>query len=72
MMKSYYGSIMTIVLTVALAILLAVSLTGCMDSIVADMEAEHIRLGNEAKQELQQCPSAFPAVSKTEAFYTAP
>ena len=71
MMKSRYNSLRTGILTVATAIFLAVSLMGCMDSIVTDMEAEHRRLGNEVKQDLQKCPSAFPAVSQTEAPYPA-
>ncbi len=72
MMKSHLDSIKTKVLTLATAIFLAISLIGCNDSIVADMEAEHRRLGNEVKLELQQCPSAFPPVSQTEDLYTAP
>jgi hypothetical protein len=71
MMKSHYDSIRTTVLTAATAIFLAVSLMGCMDSIVAEMEAEHLRLGNECKQELQKCPSAYPPVSQ-KALYTKP
>lgn len=70
-MKNHYNSIRTKILTIATAIFLAVSLMGCMDSIVTDMEAEHRRLGNEVKQELQKCPSAFPAVSQTEALSPA-
>jgi len=45
---------------------------GCTDPIVAKMEEEHRRLGNEAKYELQQCPSSFSSLSQTEALYTAP
>jgi hypothetical protein len=71
-MKNLYDSIRTIVLIVAVAILLAVSLMGCTDSIATDMETEHQRLSNEAKQELQMCPSAHLPVSQTEASYTAP
>jgi hypothetical protein len=71
MMKSRYNLLRVRILTVATAIFLAVSLMGCMDSIVADMEAEHRRLGNEAKQELQKSPAAYPPVSQTEALSTA-
>jgi hypothetical protein len=71
MMKSYCDLIRTNVLTVGTTIFLAVSSLGCIDQQVADMEAEHIRLSIEAKQELQQCP-AFPPVSQTEAIFTAP
>ena len=70
-MKKLHDSVLTIVLTVAISTLLAVSLMGCSDSIVGDMETEHQRLSNEVKQELQQCPSAYPPVSQAEARYTA-
>ncbi|MHC4205841.1 MAG: hypothetical protein ACYSTT_14420 [Planctomycetota bacterium] len=43
----------------------------CNDSIVADMEAEHRQLGSMVRQELQQCPSAHPPGSKTEALFPA-
>jgi hypothetical protein len=72
MMKSHYDSIRTRVLTVATAVLLAVSLMGCNDPIVADMEAEHIRLGNVVKQDLQYGPSAFSPGSHTEVLFPAP
>jgi len=71
-MKSHFDSIKTKVLTVATAFFLAISLMGCNDSIVADMEAQHRRLGNEAKLELQRCPSANPPSSQTEALFPAP
>ena len=71
MMKKLHDSVRTIVITVAISIFLAVSLMGCIDSIAADMETEHQRLSNEAKQELQQCPSAYPPVSQKESRYTA-
>jgi hypothetical protein len=71
MMKSHFDSIKTKILTVATAIFLAISLMGCNDPIVADMEAKHRRLGSEAKLELQQCPSAYPPRSQTEALFPA-
>jgi len=71
-MKSHYVSIRTRVLTVATAIFLTVSLMGCNDSIVADMEAEHRQLGNVVKQELQQCRSAYPPSSQPEVLFPAP
>ena len=71
-MKSHYVSIRTRVLTVATAIFLTVSLMGCNDSIVADMEAEHRQLGNVVKQELQQCRSAYPPSSQSEVLFPAP
>jgi hypothetical protein len=72
MMKNHYNSIRTRVLTITMGIFLTISFMGCTDPIVAKMEAEHRRLGNEAKYELQQCPSSFSSLSQTEAFYTAP
>ena len=72
MMKSHYVSIRTSVLTAATAILLAVSLMGCNDPIVAEMEAEHIRLGNVAMQELRQGLSAHPSSTQTELLFPAP
>jgi hypothetical protein len=72
MMKSHYDSIRTRVLTATIAIFFTVSLMGCNDPIVADMEAEHRQLGNAVNQELRQCRSAFPPSSQTEALYPAP
>jgi len=72
MMKSRYVSIRTIVLTAVTAILLAILLMGCNDPIVADMEAEHIRLGNVAKQELRHGWSAYPPSTETEVLFPAP
>jgi len=71
-MKSHYSSIRTRVLTVATAILLAVSLMGCNDPIVSDMEAEHQRLGNIVKNELRNGPTAFPPSSQPEVLFPAP
>ena len=71
-MKSHYSSIRTRVLTVATAIFLAVSLTGCIDPIVADMEAEHQRLGNEVKQELRHGLAAFTPSSQPKVLFPAP
>ncbi|TSA52152.1 MAG: hypothetical protein D4R45_07380 [Planctomycetaceae bacterium] len=71
-MKSHYSSIRTRVLTVATAIFLAISLTGCIDPIVADMEAEHQRLGNVVKQELRQGYSCFPPSPQPDVLFPAP
>ena len=71
MMKSHFDSIKVKLFTVATAVFLAISLMGCNDPIVADMEAQHQRLGNEAKLELQQYPSAHPPGSQTEALFPA-
>ena len=71
-MKSHYDSMRTRVLTVAMTIFLTVSLMGCNDPIVSDMEAEHRQLGSEVEQELQRCRSANPSSSQTKAISPAP
>lgn len=43
-------------LTLIIGIFLAVTLPGCIDPIVSDMDAEHQRLGAIVKQDLQQSP----------------
>ncbi len=55
-MESHFDTLKTKLLTVAISVFLAISIMGCNDSIVADMEAEHRQLGSMVKQELQQCP----------------
>jgi len=71
-MKSKYNSIMVKLFTLAMGIFLAVTLLGCNDPIVADMEAEHRRLGIIAKQELRQGLSTFPTTSQAKVLYPAP
>lgn len=55
-----------------IGIFLLVTLYGCMDPIVAEMEAEHNRLGMIAKQDLQRNLSASPVNPRTEALFPAP
>ena len=71
-MKSHFDSLKTKVLTTATAVFLAISLMGCNDPIVSEMEAKHQRLGNEVKLELQKCPSAHAPSSQTGALFPAP
>ena len=74
-MKSHDNSIMRRLLTLITVIFLAVSLLGCNDPIVADGEAEHLRLGNIAKQQLQLRHGlfAYPLTSQqAETFHPAP
>ena len=71
-MKSKYKSITTKLITLLMGIFLAVSLPGCIDPIVADMEAEHLRLGMLAKQDLQQNLSTSPTASQAKVYYPAP
>jgi len=56
-------------LTIMMGIFLAVTLSGCNDPIVADMEAEHIRLSNIARQELRQGFSAYRTSSQAKVFF---
>jgi hypothetical protein len=69
MMKSHFDSVKVKVLTVAIVVFLAIPLSGCIDPIASDMEAEHRQLGNMVQQELQKCPSAYPPGSQTEALF---
>ena len=70
-MKIHFDSLKTKVLTIASAIMLAISLAGCNDPIVTDMEAEHHQLGIIVQQDLQKCPSAYAPGSETEALFPA-
>jgi len=71
-MDSKYNSLIVKLIALTIGIFLAVTLFGCIDPIVADMEAEHKRLGIIAKQELQQSPSVYPTVSQEKVLYPAP
>ena len=71
-MKNKHNSIMVKLFTLIMAMFLSVTLLGCNDTIVADMEAEHLRLGTIAKQDLRRNMSAFPATPQEKVFYPAP
>lgn len=71
-MKSKYKSITVKLFTLIMGIFLTVTLLGCIDPIVADMEAEHRRLGIIVKQELRQNLSNFPTTSQAKVLYPAP
>jgi len=73
-MKSHDNSIMRRLLTLIIGILLAVTVVGCHDPSDVDIAAEHRKLTEVAKQQLQlrQGLSAFPLSSQTEKFYPAP
>jgi len=70
-MKSHCYSIMGKLLILIIAVFLAVTLLGCHDPIVADMEAEHHRMGKIAEKELRQGLSASPPTSQAEALHPA-
>ena len=71
-MENRYHSITIKLLTLMMGIFLTVTLLGCNDSIMADMEAEHLRLGNIAKQELQNGLSTYPTDTQAKVLYPAP
>lgn len=71
-MENKYKSITIKLFTLLMGIFLSVTLFGCRDTIVADMEAEHQRLGVLARQDLQQNLSISPTTSQTKALYPAP
>ena len=71
-MKSHDNSTIRRLLTLIMAIFLAVTLLGCHDPVVADNEAEHLRLGNIAKQQLRHGLSTFPLTSQAEMLHPAP
>jgi hypothetical protein len=62
MMKNRHNSITVKLLTLLIGFFLAVTLPGCMDPIVSDMEAEHQRLGMIAEQDLHRSPFRKDAV----------
>ena len=71
-MKSKHYSITVKLFALILGIFLTVTLLGCNDPIVADMEAEHRQLGAIAKQDLRQNMSAFKATTQDKVFFPAP
>ena len=71
-MKNKHNSIIVKLFTFIMWMFLSVTLPGCNDTIVADMEAEHLRLGTIAKQDLRRSMSAFPVTAQEEAFFPAP
>jgi len=71
-METQNKPIMAKLFTLVIGIFLSVTLFGCMDPIVADMEAEHRRLGMIAKQDLQRNLSTSPADTQMETLFPAP
>ncbi len=65
-------SFKTKVLMLVTMLLLSVTLTGCLDPVVAQMEAEHERLGAQLERDLQQYGFPSPATPRTSSFYPAP
>ena len=53
MMKRHKNPTILKVLTLIIGLLLAVTITGCIDPVASDCQQEHFRLGELAKQQLQ-------------------
>ena len=72
-MENKYRSMIVKLLILLMGIFLAIMLFGCNDSIVADMEAEHQRLGLIVKHDLQNLPTS-PSLesSNSKTLYPAP
>ena len=58
-------------LMVAVLLLMAVSLSGCLDPIVAKMEAEHERLGAQLENDIRMNSFAFPSNYPQNNYYPA-
>ena len=71
-MENHYDSIVRRLLTLITMIFLAVTIMGCNDPIVADMDAEHHRLVSMAEQELRLGLPPFLPTSPAETFRPAP
>ena len=71
-MDSKYNTIIVKLIALIIGIFITVTLFGCIDPIVSDMEAEHQRLGIIAKQELRQSPSVYPTASQEKVLFPAP
>jgi hypothetical protein len=72
MMDNKYYSITIKLLAFIFGIFLAVTLLGCNDSIVSDMEAEHQRLSVIARQDLEHSPFNYQTSSQEKSLYPAP
>ncbi len=72
MMERHYGSIIRRLLTLIMAIFLAVTLLGCQGSSEVSIAAKHRTLTNIVERQLRYGQIAFPLDSQTEAFRPAP
>jgi len=71
-MRRMYGSLVGKVLVFIAGIFLALAMSGCNDPVVADIEAEHRRMGNVCQQELRQGLAGFPPTTQAPMFRPAP
>ena len=58
-------------LMVAMLLIMAVGLSGCLDPIVAKMEAEHERLGAQLEDDIRMNSFAFPSNYPQNNYYPA-
>jgi hypothetical protein len=59
MMKRRKNLTILKVLTLIIGLLLAVTVTGCIDPVASECQKEHFRLGEIARQHLQYGPSSL-------------
>ncbi|MBN1806965.1 MAG: hypothetical protein JW837_17085 [Sedimentisphaerales bacterium] len=57
MMKRLKKTTILRLIILVTGLLLVITTTGCIDSVAADCQAEHLRLGEIARQQLQYGPS---------------
>ena len=71
-MKSVYASVAGKVLVLAAGIFISLTMSGCGDPVVADFEANRLRMGDECKRDLRQSMTAFAPANQTPTFRPAP
>ena len=69
MMKRRKQSIILKLLILAIGLLLAVTITGCIDTVAYECQENHLRLGEIAKQQLQYGPSSYTLNPQQGAIY---
>ena len=70
-MKSICSSTGRRLIMLIMLILMAVTLSGCLDPIVAKMEAEHERLGAQLEDDIRMNSFAFPSNYPQNNYYPA-
>ncbi|MCP4609639.1 MAG: hypothetical protein GY845_13090 [Planctomycetes bacterium] len=65
MMKRHKNPTILKVLILIIGLLLALTVTGCIDPVASDCQQEHFRLGEIAKQQLQYGLSSYPQQGQT-------
>jgi hypothetical protein len=71
-MKSNSSLIWRKLLMVVMLFLMAVALSGCLDPVVAQMEAEHERLGAQLENDIRMNSFAYPTSYPQSRLYPAP